>query len=43
MEVEVMIGSPVVERPVCAGKDAFGVAWNLEEAWAREPAKRPPG
>ena len=31
MEVEVMIGPPVVERPARAGKDAFGVAWALEE------------
>ncbi len=30
MEAVVMIGSPVVERPTHAGRDAFGVRWELE-------------
>ena len=31
MESVVVIFSPVVERPACAGKDAFGVLWELED------------
>ena len=31
MEAVVRIGSPVIERPSQAGKDAFGVIWALEE------------
>lgn len=31
MEAVVMIGAPVIERPWCADKDAFGVLWALEE------------
>ena len=31
MESQVMIASPVVERPSQPGKDAFDVAWDLEE------------
>ena len=30
MESVITIGSPVVERPTQAGKDAFGVDWSLE-------------
>lgn len=31
MESQIMIVSPVIERPSKPGKDAFGVVWNLEE------------
>jgi len=31
LEAVVTIGSPVVERPAQAGRDAFGVLWALEE------------